>query len=92
MFLNLTSKNINRDDLATIEHENNKYHPEERLKLTTKEESIRAQKFREGRTELLCKKCNSSIADEETKQRPIKDLWDRSGAYPRGHPRHKPRK
>lgn len=91
MFLNLTSKNINRDDLATIDHLNNRYHLKKRHSLQSKKEKEKSLKTRKGRTRLVCKKCNSGIADKETLKRLKEDLWARSGAYPQGHPKHKQR-
>ena len=84
MVLNKKGENIHPDNLVTIEHERNRYNPT-RKEPQTKKEKLKASLLREGRTHLLCKKCNSGIADDETKLRPKEDLWERSGAYLLGH-------
>ncbi len=71
--------------LATIEHENNKYHPEKRYKIPTLEESRKSSKDRTGRTHLLCKKCNNGKAGRETRSMPKEELWKRSGRAPQIH-------
>lgn len=68
--------------LATLDHMNNKYHPEERYRKQTPEEIKKAWEARLGRTRLICKGCNEHIANEETKQLPKEELWKRSGRIP----------
>ena len=71
-------------NMATIEHENNKYHPEKRYKKQTKKEGHLANKHRIGRTYLLCQKCNEGKANKETKLLSKEELWKRSGRKPSG--------
>ena len=84
MYLNKRGERSAKSDLATIDHIHNKYHLKERHKKQTKAERILGFTMRLGRTRLLCKKCNTRIANEETKRLPIEELWKRSGAYPSG--------
>lgn len=84
MILPPRGKRCSSPKMATIEHKNNKYHPEKRYKKQTLEERQNASKHRTGRTGLLCKKCNEDIANEETKSLPKEELWRRSGRKPSG--------
>jgi hypothetical protein len=68
--------------LATLDHLNNRYHIDERHEPQTPEEIKKAWKERTGRTRLICKRCNETLANEETKQLPKEELWRRSGRKP----------
>lgn len=74
-----TGRYGSRENAATMEHLNNKYHPDERYRVDTKEEQKNNFKTRKGRTILLCRKCNERIANDETKELPKKELWRRAG-------------
>ncbi|MCG3203950.1 MAG: hypothetical protein KCHDKBKB_00627 [Elusimicrobia bacterium] len=84
MYLNSRGENLKeyRPDLATIQHLNNRYHPEVRLAPQTPEEQKKAWETRAGRTELWCAECNNKDQMEETKRLPIEELWRRSGHLP----------
>ena len=68
-----------RNNEATIEHLNNKYHLKERRKPQLSEEGKENFETRKGRTILLCRRCNEAIANEETKKLPLEELHKRSG-------------
>lgn len=81
MYLNKRGENLKeyRPDLATIQHLNNRYHPEIRQSPPTPEEQRLSLETRKGRTELWCAECNNLDQIEETKSLPIEELWRRSG-------------
>ncbi len=68
-----------KNNEATIEHLNNKYHLKERRKPQLSEEGRKSCETRKGRTILLCRECNEALANEETKKLPLEELHERSG-------------
>lgn len=81
MVLNEKGQTLNKPNLATLEHLNTRFNPEERQKKVTLDEDILARYYRVGRTILLCKRCNNTTAEKEI---PITELWKRSGQRPHG--------
>lgn len=60
------------EDLATLEHLRDRYHP-------ARQEQPRQ---REQRWALACWRCNTDRGNARTKERPIEELWERSRSRP----------